>query len=259
MSWRHLRQSGSRLSHGGLLLHNLAATAADKAEHKEERDDPDSTSHVEVISHGPDSDTPGGSHRSHANSVVLGIKDGADGDEDAELEQADEPGEVDGANSESVSPGADEHEESVEADEAVDSAHESGNKGQLGSSGLAVNIAIVDHVDIVSQKIAIALRVEPSQVVGEGENLGGFLPSFHFGDSRGCFLPELRVDHTGCTRIMSSESALAIVYTTFAMLIGSLPITLETHPILPKAIGSWQLDVIITSIEVLTNVNAITT
>ena len=146
-----------RASHGSLFFHDLDVGAADEAEHEEEGDNPEGASDVEIVSHGPDADTPGRSHGAHADLGVLGVEEGAGGDEDTELEEADEPGEVSGADSESVSPGADKHKESVEGDEAVNKTHETGDEGQLGASSLAVDIAIINHVDVVSEVLTIDL------------------------------------------------------------------------------------------------------
>ena len=73
------------------------------------------------------------------------------------MEEADEPGEVGGTNSELVSPGANKHKESVEGDKAVNETHKTSNEGQLGASSLAVDIAIINHVDVVSEVLTIDL------------------------------------------------------------------------------------------------------
>ena len=168
-----------RASHGSLFFHDLDVGAADEAEHEEEGDNPEGASDVEIVSHGPDADTPGRSHGAHADLVVLGVEDGAGGDEDTELEEADEAREVGGADSESVSPGADEHEEGVEGDETVDETHEAGDQGHLRASSLAIEVAIVDHVDVVSHEVTIDLRVVPSERISEGQDRGSLSPAFH--------------------------------------------------------------------------------
>jgi len=65
------------------------------------------------------------------------------------LEQAENHGEVDGADSESVSPGANEHEKGVKADQAVNSAQKDSDERELRALGLAVNITVINQVNVV--------------------------------------------------------------------------------------------------------------
>ena len=148
-------------SHGRLLLHHLAASTAEEANHHEERENPERASHEEIISHSPNADIPRLSHWSHANSIVLWVQDGTSGDKNAELEQADEPSEVCRADSEEWSPCANKHAKSVKADERVDNVHEDGNDRKLRSSCLAVNITSVYHVNVVFDQVAIHFCIIP--------------------------------------------------------------------------------------------------
>ena len=137
-----------------------AETAAAVEEHGEPAGDPDHQAPVEVVGDVPwHVDAPGGMQRSHAESVVLGEHKGGAGGEDSKLEDAHEESAVDGADSPSVSPGADEHEQGVQADETEQGAHEDADGGHLGALGLAVNVAIVDHLDVGIEEVLVKVLV----------------------------------------------------------------------------------------------------
>lgn len=105
-------------------------------------------------------------HGAGTHSVVLGEEESGGGGEDGELEDAHEESAVDRADSPSVSPGSDEHEEGVEADKTEEGAHESGEESHLGASGLAVDVTVINHGDVVIEEVLVEVLV----VVAHGSN-----------------------------------------------------------------------------------------
>ena len=77
------------------------------------------------------------------------------------MEHANSEGAVDRADSPSVSPRANEHEDGIEADEAVDGTEEASNDGELGASSLAVDITVLNHIDVVAQQVSVQVLVIP--------------------------------------------------------------------------------------------------
>ena len=77
------------------------------------------------------------------------------------MEHANSEGAVDRADSPSVSPRANEHEDGIEADKAVDGTEEASNDGELGASSLAVDITVLDHIDVVAQQVSVQVLVVP--------------------------------------------------------------------------------------------------
>ena len=137
-----------------------AETAAAEEEHEEPASDPDDEGPVEVVGDVPwHVRAPGCVHGSGADGVVLGEQERGAGGEDSKLEDAHEQGAVDGADSPVGSPGADEHKEGVEADETEEGAHESGEDGHLRALLLAVDVAVVDHVEEVFEVITVDVLV----------------------------------------------------------------------------------------------------
>ena len=124
-------------------LHCSAQSATSEAAHCEERENPESGNHGEVVSHGPFHSSPGWVNRSHADGVVFGEQESTDSDLDSELEHAHEECAVGGDLSAHGDPGADEHEESIQANESIDGGHKDGDDGHLGACLLAVNIAVL--------------------------------------------------------------------------------------------------------------------
>ena len=82
------------------------------------------------------------------------------------LKTPEHSSEVDRADSPSVSPGSDEHEEGVEADKTEEGAHESGEESHLGASGLAVDVTVINHGDVVIEEVLVEVLV----VVAHGSN-----------------------------------------------------------------------------------------
>jgi len=145
-----------------LFTHGGAETAADEAEHSDEGGDPEAESHVEVVGHRPDvSRSHCFRHGAGADSIVFSEHHSAHGNESSELEQADAESAVDGADSSPCSPGADEHENSVQGDQSIDGAHKASDGGQLGALGLAVNIAILEQVNVVLQPVSVQVLISP--------------------------------------------------------------------------------------------------
>ena len=145
-----------------LFTHGRAETAANEAEHSDERGDPEAESHVEVVGHCPDvSLTHCFLHRAGADSIVFSEHHSANGNERSKLEQADAESAVDGADSSPCSPGANEHENSVQGDKSIDGAHEASDGGQLGALGLAVNIAVLHQVNVVLQQVSVQVLISP--------------------------------------------------------------------------------------------------
>jgi len=123
-------------------LHCSAQSATGEAAHGEEWDDPERGDHGEVVGHGPSERSRGSGNGSHTHSVVFGEQQGTDNDLDDELEHAHEECAVGGDHSAHGDPGADEREESIQANESIDDGHKDGNDGKLGTSLLAINIAV---------------------------------------------------------------------------------------------------------------------
>ena len=92
------------------------------------------------------------------------------------MEHADSEGAVDRADSPSVSPRANEHEDGIEADEAVDGTEEASNYGELGASSLAVDITVLNHIDVVAQQVSVQVLVIPV-CIGTVSGFEGSVPS----------------------------------------------------------------------------------
>ena len=71
------------------------------------------------------------------------------------MEKTDSEGAVDRAHSPSVSPCANEHKDGIEGNQTIDGTQKSSDGGKLGSVGLAVNITILEQINVVLQKVAI--------------------------------------------------------------------------------------------------------
>ena len=173
----------SRLTTASVLLGLVcgAEAAAAEEEHSEEGDDPEGESHVEIISHSPDHIlTVGLDHRAAADGVVLGEEKGSDDDRKDELAQAGGESADDRAESPSVSPGANEHEEGIKTNETVGEAHEASDHGEVGSGGLAVDVAILDQINVVSEEISVKILISPVHVSTDGD-VGGVLASLVVG------------------------------------------------------------------------------
>ena len=166
-----------------LALTDLLVAAAHKAEHGEEWGNPERECHVEIIRHCPDvCRVPDGgfSHRSRADSIVLGEHEATRSDKHRELEQADNTGEVDRADSPSVSPGANEHSKSVQAGKEVDEAQKTSDKSQLRALSLAINIAVLESIEPCFAEVTVHIDVVPLVIVGDGESLIWSLPCADF-------------------------------------------------------------------------------
>ena len=163
----HSASSWSLLTNGG------AETAADEAEHSDERDDPEGESHVEVVCHCPHVTCAHClRHRASADSVVFGEHHDANGNQRAELEQADAESAPDWADSGPPSPGADEHEDSIQGDKTIDCTHEASDGSQLRAISLAIDVAILEQVNIVLQEVFVQILVSPVHGATYGD--GGF-------------------------------------------------------------------------------------
>ena len=137
-----------------------AETAAAEEEHGEPARDPDREAPVEVVSDVPwEVHAPSLVHRSGAHGVVLREQEGGAGGKDGKLEDAHEQSAVDRADSPSVSPCADEHEQGVQTDQTEEGAHEGGKEGHLGALSLAVDVAIVNHVEPVLEVVSVNVLV----------------------------------------------------------------------------------------------------
>ena len=157
--FRHSRSTTASVLHG--LVCGAEAAAAEE-EHGEEGDDPEGESHVEIISHSPDHIlTVGLDHRAAADGVVLGEEEGSDDDRKDELAHAGGKSADDRAESPSVSPGADEHEDGVKTNKTVGEAHEASDEGKVGSGGLAVDVAILDQINVVREEISVKILISP--------------------------------------------------------------------------------------------------
>lgn len=149
----------------------LAHADACEDEHEDPGEDPDEEGPVEVVGHGVgDSWAPGGEEGSGADGVVGGEKHGGNDDEHDEGAEASADGAEDGADSPVGSPGSDEHEKGVEADKTVDETHEGGNGGHVGAGGLAINIAVLDHGDVVLEKILVKVSVVEVDLTAGGNS-----------------------------------------------------------------------------------------
>ena len=140
----------------------LAETAAAEEEHGEEADKPERERDVEVVSHRPNHVISVGlDHWSRANCVVLGEEERTGDSREDKLADTGDESANDRAESESVSPGAHEHEDGVDADDAVVCWHKRANKRQLGAALLAVNVTVLNHLNVIFEQIAIEILVTP--------------------------------------------------------------------------------------------------
>ena len=82
------------------------------------------------------------------------------------FEEANEESAVDRADSPSVSPGANEHEKRVEADETVDNTHEGSDQSQLRACFLAVNVAVINQLNIILEEVFVEAFIAYSDISG---------------------------------------------------------------------------------------------
>jgi len=107
----------------------------------------------------PDEGSEGVVKRSGADLVEFGEEHRGDSDKAGELNHASAHGAVDGGDSGPVVKGADEHEDSVEADDTEDTGHEASDNSQLGASGLAVKVTVLNELNLSLEEILVFVSV----------------------------------------------------------------------------------------------------
>ena len=169
------------LAHGVL---GLLTGAAHESNPGEEAHYPDAVDCVEVVSHGPEPGAVphgGRSHRARADSIVLSEEHGTGGNQNADLEAAGEAAAAEhGELSPAVAPRANEDNDGVQLDEEVGEAHQTGNECQLRTFRLAVDVAVLNHLEPGSSEIAVEVDVVIVVVVGDGQGAVGGLPGVNF-------------------------------------------------------------------------------
>ena len=143
-----------------------AHSAAEEDKHPNEANDPNNKGDIEVICHVPRHAFSGIEERTSTDSIILCEHKGTNDDEDNELEEANEESAVDRADSPSVSPGANEHEKRVEADKTVDNTHEGSDQSQLRACFLAVNVAVINQLNIILEEVFEEAFIAYSDISG---------------------------------------------------------------------------------------------
>jgi len=141
VSWRRVCSDVS--------LVGRAHAEGEEEEHEEDLGDPHADVGSVVVGHGPHECA--GGRGEGAGAEVHGVaaeEEGAGDDEDSELEDAGEQGAVHAADSVSVSPGTDEHNERVDNNDAEGGSVENGNDGETGAGCLAVDVAVLDKLNV---------------------------------------------------------------------------------------------------------------
>ena len=133
---------------------DLAPTAAEEDEECEPASEVEVGHGVHVVGHGP-LDTLASSWRegSEAAQTELAEDHGSGDDKNGKLEDEDAESAPDGAQTAVAAPGANDHEESVETSETIGDGGESGSKGDLRALLLAVNVTLVNQLDVVGQAV----------------------------------------------------------------------------------------------------------
>lgn len=142
-----------------LCFHGGAETAREPDEHCEPSNDPKCGGHEDVVTVMPDEGSEGVVKRSGADLVEFGEEHRGDSDKAGELNHASAHGAVDGGDSGPVVKGADEHEDSVEADDTEDTGHEASDNSQLGASGLAVKVTVLNELNLSLEEILVFVSV----------------------------------------------------------------------------------------------------
>lgn len=140
-------------------FHGGAETTSEPDEHCEPSHNPKCGSHEDVVSVVPDEGCKGVVERSGTNFVEFGEEQRGNYDKADELNHASAHGAVDGGDSGPVVKGADEHEDSVEADDAEDSSHEASDNSQVGASGLAVKVTVLNELNLSLEEILVFVSV----------------------------------------------------------------------------------------------------